>query len=349
MTPKISVIVPVYNTERFLRKCIQSVINQTFNDWELLAINDCSPDNSAVVLADLASKDSRIKVINHSVNQGISKTRFTGLQHMKGTYVTFLDSDDWIPRNTLQIFYDKIEKEEADIVIGSMVKVIDRWSLFRSKPSNSPTPGFRTESITMPELFDKYFINFFGVNLIPSYMCGKLYRKSSLDKAPLAPPPFSLFEDMLFNLMLHPFITKISFVTDTVYYYRYGGGTSRSMPKFLESIKAQYIIKEEYIERYNYTVACPFIRYELINCFYTHFKNLILLDKLSSERVEKLIEEELKDHFYEQNLFEGIDLAERSLVIKNKDIPGIMRFIHSELKKERMRHQIKRCIAKILK
>ncbi|WP_029901935.1 glycosyltransferase family 2 protein [Prevotella sp. 10(H)] len=222
MMPEISIIIPIYNKEKSLKKCINSIVSQTFEKWELIAVNDCSPDNSYKILSACEKKDNRIKVINHSVNRGAINARFTGLENARGKYIVFVDADDWIPENALELLYDKIEKEDADIVIGGMVKVIDSHKIIKTKPRNTAIGENRTESITMPELFDKYYINFFGVNLLPSYMCGKIYRKHTLDKSPVKPTSYPMFEDMIFNLMLHPYLTKISFVTETVYYYRYG-------------------------------------------------------------------------------------------------------------------------------
>ncbi|MDR1670960.1 MAG: glycosyltransferase, partial [Alistipes sp.] len=229
MTPSISVIAPVYKTEKFLKTCLDSILAQTFSDWELIAVDDCSPDGSSKILDRFARRDPRIRVVTHPVNRGVSQARFTGLEHATGRYVVFVDSDDWMPRNALRALHDKIESTGADMVIGSMVKTFGPRSMIKTRPSNSISPQrLRAEPIVAPELMERYFLNFFGVNLLPSNMCGKIYRRSTLSGAPLAPVPFSLFEDMIFNMTLHPWLTKIGFVTDTVYCYRFGGGSSTS-------------------------------------------------------------------------------------------------------------------------
>ena len=93
ITPKISCIVPVYNVEKYLRRCVDSILNQTFTDFELILVDDGSPDNSPAICYEYAVKDSRIKVI-HKVNGGVSSARNVGLDVAKGEWICFVDSDD---------------------------------------------------------------------------------------------------------------------------------------------------------------------------------------------------------------------------------------------------------------
>ena len=101
--PKISVIVPVYKVEKFLPKCLESLINQTLKDIEIICINDGSPDNSLKILEEYAKKDSRIKIINQK-NAGPSVARNNGMSAASGEYIGFVDSDDWIDLD----FYEKL-------------------------------------------------------------------------------------------------------------------------------------------------------------------------------------------------------------------------------------------------
>ena len=99
--PDISVIVPVYNTESYLKKCIENIINQTFRNIEIILVDDGSTDTSAEILADYALRDNRIIVI-HQENQGLSAARNAGMRSAKGEYIMFVDSDDWIDVNTCE-------------------------------------------------------------------------------------------------------------------------------------------------------------------------------------------------------------------------------------------------------
>lgn len=112
---KISIIVPVYNVERYLRKCLDSIIAQTFSDWECICVDDGSPDNSGKILDEYAAKDKRFVII-HKENGGVSSARNAGLDMARGEYITFCDSDDWIEKETYEVAYMNAKKNNADIV-----------------------------------------------------------------------------------------------------------------------------------------------------------------------------------------------------------------------------------------
>lgn len=116
--PKISVIVPVYNSEKYLRHCIDSILAQTFTDFELLLIDDGSKDRSGEICDEYAKKDDRIKVY-HKANEGISATRDFGIRHIGGEFIQFIDSDDWIEKTCLEDDLHLAEETNADIVINN--------------------------------------------------------------------------------------------------------------------------------------------------------------------------------------------------------------------------------------
>lgn len=113
--PKVSIIVPVYKAEKYLNRCIDSILAQTFTDWELLLIDDGSPDRSGDICDEYAKKDIRIRVF-HKKNGGVSSARNLGLYNVQGEYVTFVDSDDWIDVNTLNVCFSQIEIYDLDIL-----------------------------------------------------------------------------------------------------------------------------------------------------------------------------------------------------------------------------------------
>ena len=117
-TPVVSIIVPVYNTEKFLHRCIDSVLTQTYTDFELLLIDDGSKDSSGVICETYAAKDTRIRVI-HKENTGVSDTRNLGLDVARGKYLFFLDADDfWLQSDSMSMFVQKAEEHNLDIVRG---------------------------------------------------------------------------------------------------------------------------------------------------------------------------------------------------------------------------------------
>ncbi len=114
----VSVIIPVYNADKFLDKCIQSVINQSYTNWELILINDGSTDESGLICDTYAQNDKRIKII-HNKNQGVSVTRNIGINKATGDYLFFLDADDYLPKDSLKTLIYYIEKHpELDVIKG---------------------------------------------------------------------------------------------------------------------------------------------------------------------------------------------------------------------------------------
>ena len=114
--PKISVIIPVYKVEQYLPECLDSIINQTYKNLEIICIDDGSPDNSGKILDEYASKDNRIRVI-HKENGGISSARNAGLDIATGDWISFVDSDDWLDINTYEKLLSSADEANTDIVM----------------------------------------------------------------------------------------------------------------------------------------------------------------------------------------------------------------------------------------
>lgn len=119
--PAVSIIVPIFNTEQYLSRCLDSIESQTFNDWECILINDGSTDKSENICNEYANKDSRFKVINQK-NSGVSAARNAGLDVAKGEWIGFVDSDDWIEPNMYEFLYQNAKDNNADVVICGFVK-----------------------------------------------------------------------------------------------------------------------------------------------------------------------------------------------------------------------------------
>lgn len=127
---KISIIIPVYKAEKYLSKCVESVLSQTYSNWELLLIDDGSPDNSGVLCDEYASKDERIRAY-HKENGGVSSARNYGLEKLTGEWVTFIDADDWLDSNALR--ESSKHFEDNDIVRFSMELVFDTKNLLNNR------------------------------------------------------------------------------------------------------------------------------------------------------------------------------------------------------------------------
>lgn len=119
---KVSVIVPVYNVENYLARCLNSLINQTLHEIEIICINDGSSDNSLNILEEYSNKDARIRVVNQE-NKGLSKSRNTGIDLATGEYISFVDSDDWVDENFLEVLYNAAKEHDADIAATDVAVV----------------------------------------------------------------------------------------------------------------------------------------------------------------------------------------------------------------------------------
>ncbi len=138
-TPKISIIVPVYNVEKYIRRCLDSILSQTFTDWECICVDDGTPDSSGKICDEYSQKDSRFVVI-HKENGGVSSARNSGLDVAKGEFITFCDSDDWVENNWLFEQYTDITSGDFDVcVCGFYGKGISRYKILNRETAKAST------------------------------------------------------------------------------------------------------------------------------------------------------------------------------------------------------------------
>lgn len=147
--PKVSIIMPVYNGEKYIDKSLGSLINQTLNDIEIICINDCSTDNSLNILQEYASKDSRIKIINSEINQGQSLSKNIAIKQAGGEFLMFLDQDDWYELNACELCYNQAIKNNNDIVMFDFNDYYIETNTF--KKNNYRIDGLR-EQINNPQI-----------------------------------------------------------------------------------------------------------------------------------------------------------------------------------------------------
>ena len=147
MDNKISIIVPVYNVEKYLDRCINSLVNQTYNNIEIILVDDKSPDNSPELCNKWAKKDSRIKVIHKEKNEGLGFARNTGIENATGDYITFVDSDDYLANNAVEKALEAIINTNADIAIYGCQKVNQNGEIVEKHIPNPQKPVFEGEEI----------------------------------------------------------------------------------------------------------------------------------------------------------------------------------------------------------
>lgn len=132
--PKVSVIIPVYNVEKYLRQCMDSVVNQTLKDIEIICVNDCSPDNSAEILREYAAQDPRVVVLNMEKNSGQSAARNKALDIANGKYVQFLDADDWLNTDCCRQLFEQAESKKLDMLSMAAVSYIEDTHNYIDEP-----------------------------------------------------------------------------------------------------------------------------------------------------------------------------------------------------------------------
>ena len=201
----ISVIVPVYNVEKYLDECVESILAQTYSNFEVLLVDDGSTDSSGRMCDDWANKDSRIRVF-HQKNQGLSATRNNGINFAKGELLYFIDSDDYIDKNLFSDCIDSFSKHDVEIVVFGTTKVADGKSL-----STSDVKDFKKTSnmVALVELFKGDLNN---------YTCGKMYKKEIF--ADITFPVGYHFEDI--GTIYKTFLAaeNVYFLNKSYYYYR---------------------------------------------------------------------------------------------------------------------------------
>lgn len=200
----ISVIVPVYNAEKYLHRCIDSILNQTFTDFELLLINDGSKDQSSIICDKYARKDSRIRVF-HKENGGVSSARNLGLDNAKGKWVVFVDSDDWVDEHYLEVLYQD----------GKYDFVTCYWRLVNDESYTCFVPDEK-EYYGKSEICDFLDLNIGKV----SFPVCRLYSKMIIKENNLCfNEKIHCSEDALFNIIYLQYVHAIKQVSDIAYNY----------------------------------------------------------------------------------------------------------------------------------
>lgn len=216
---KVSIIVPCYKVERYLDRCVESIVNQTLNDIEIILVDDCSPDKTAQKCDEWAKKDSRINVIHKTENEGLGYARNTGLEYAKGEYVAFIDSDDWIESDMMEKLYDECKKNNLDIIFSEFN--VDEY------------PGFRV--LAHPECLyvgkdeiEKLRLDIVGAE--PSFKsgvkfqcsaCKGLYKRTIIDERNLRflSERDYISEDKLFNIDILLCSNRVKIVPWQLYHY----------------------------------------------------------------------------------------------------------------------------------
>lgn len=223
---KISVIIPVYNTEKFLRRCLDSVIKQTYRNLQIICVNDNSPDNSFKILEEYAKKDPRILIVNNEKNLGLFHARIEGIKKSKGDYIAFLDSDDYISFDYYRCLLKKAKETQSDIVFSKIIHenasgdkyIHNHYNYFSIEETNNP--------------FEEYFHQK-GQCFMWHTVWNKLYARELFEHAlPILEKQRNhliMTEDFVFSSVLFYFSKKVSSVEYSYHFYYQHSDASTSM------------------------------------------------------------------------------------------------------------------------
>lgn len=220
--PLISIIIPVYNTDKYLPQCIESIVHQTYDNLEIIFINDGSTDKSPLLLNDVSKSDFRVKIINQK-NSGLSAARNRGIREATGDYIMFLDSDDWIDKETCENALRKFREYDADVVFWSYIRE------YQGKSLKTPLLGDK-EIIWRSNDIQRLFQRMVGLtgkelaepqktdSLITAW--GKIYKKNVLKDIEFVDTKIIGTEDALFNIQVFSQIQSAVYIPDFFSHYR---------------------------------------------------------------------------------------------------------------------------------
>ena len=233
----ISVIVPVYNVEKYLRECIESVLAQTHQNWEMILVDDGSEDSSGEICDEYAKKDNRILVI-HQENQGLSGARNTGFENAKGEYVYFLDSDDWIVPEAIELMCQKLT-EEVDVIFFEALSFEDGKAESATEKGYSYKQEYKTDS---------------GLSILSQLQENKEYhsavpllfiRKQYMEDIHLRFETGILYEDMLFTYELFCQAKRVAQLKKHFYMRRYRSNSIMTSRKTKRNFISAYTVYEK--------------------------------------------------------------------------------------------------------
>ena len=253
-TPKISVIVPVYNTEKYLHHCIDSILSQTFIDFELLLIDDGSKDSSGTICDEYAAKDNRVRVF-HKENGGTSSARNMGLDNARGEYITFVDSDDWIDTTMYESMYSLAIEKKVDAVYCDIILHLEHE---------------QTEYHSYNNKFEDHKLMYdclAPIDVVYFSMSNKLIAKKVYDNNNIkAIYGANMWEDVELAIRTRYFVKKSYVINKGFYHYNRCNPTSTTRAQMQRLINGQ-------IERVQ-QIECFFIEQEEIKQ-YKHFVSLL--------------------------------------------------------------------------
>lgn len=267
----ISIVLPVYNGEKYLSKALDSIINQTYDEWELIVVNDCSTDNSLNIIKDYCKKDQRIKVINNETNKKLPCSLNIGFAHCSGNYFTWTSDDNLMLPKCLETLLDTLKRTESDLVF-SRCETIDETG--------------KVTGIT--ELYNDLNELYYNNIVLASF----LYKKEVHEKLGGYDETRFLVEDYDFWLRAYKEF-KFSFISDPLYQIRFHKENLGTLK--LENVKLKKIeLLKENMQEVNDEKIIDKINTEISLCYY-EISNLYYIKLITSRNKKKIIERLVKE------------------------------------------------------
>lgn len=239
--PKLSLIIPVYNTENFLRECIESILHQKFQNFEIILIDDGSTDSSGEICEEYVAKDSRLQVY-HILNNGQAAARNLGIDKAKGEYIGFVDSDDWIDSHMFEKLIGEANRTKCEIIACNFY-IMDKEGKF-SPYTKNPKNRIFSKDDAMLEIINNSILTFSP--------CNKIYKKELFREVRFNEG--IIFEDMDISYRLIYKSSSVAYLEDALYYYRYNINSTLRAKFSLKRLDSLQVMQNMYDF---YKVNCP--------------------------------------------------------------------------------------------
>ncbi len=233
--PVVSIVMPVYGVEKYLENTVNCVLEQTFSDFELILVDDKSPDSCPQICDMFAQKDPRVKVLHLEQNGGLSNARNSGLEVAKGEYILFLDSDDLFDKKLLELTVASMRENPAQVVVFGL---IEQYYNDKNENYDSCPVTYKDLVLNTPEGIHQNVIQLEQLGLY-GYAWNKMYDLNYLRSVDLKFKTVTLVEDILFNIEYFSNITACNILSDTLYYYRKNNSSSltgKFLPTYYDNI-----------------------------------------------------------------------------------------------------------------
>ncbi len=302
----ISVIIPFYNVEDYLSECMDSILKQSYENLEIICINNNSTDNSLNIIESYAQKDNRIKIINNKKNYGIGYSRNIGLKYATGDYIFFIDADDMILEDTLKKLLENAISNNSDVVLYKIIQFNHLTKDIRYREhllgNIFKNVDFNNFTFTYKDISEHFLMT------LPTVWC-KFYKKNFLDKHHFGFPDDVAYEDVIFHVKVLLNASKISFLPEYLYMQRLSNPKSqmKDYSKSMDILKVfndveKYLIKHNYFKELELEFIIfkiDHVRYQFSRLKTKEFQDLIKneFERMNVEGKENKIPKDLFEFY----------------------------------------------------